>query len=86
MHCKFAICLYRIQKMNTKNKKLDIGYQAMAADAHYEADATEWIGGLQSNKNAQLTTVDELGVEPSLDWSKAEVVTFPNLKRTIKSL
>ena len=72
--------------MNTQNKKLDDGYQAMAADAQYEADASEWIGGLQSDKSAQVTTVDELGVEPGLDWTKAKVVTFPNLKRTIQSL
>ena len=72
--------------MNTRNKKLDSGYHEMPADAQYEADATQWIGGLQSDKNAQLKTVDELGVEPSLDWSKAKVMTFPNLKRTIRSL
>ena len=72
--------------MNTQNKKLDDGYQAMAADVQYEAEAAELIGGLQSDKSAQVTTFDELAVEPSLDWSKAKVVTFPNLKRTIKSL
>ena len=72
--------------MKKQDKKLDIGYRAMAADAKYEAGAAEWIGGLQSDKSAQVTTFDELAVEPSLDWSKAKVVTFPNLKRTIKSL
>lgn len=86
MYCRFAICLRTIQKMNAHNKKLNDGYQAMAADAKYEADAAEWIGGLQSNENAQVTTVDELGEEPRLDWSKAKVVTFPNLKQKIKSL
>ena len=72
--------------MNTQNKQLNDGYQAMADDAQYEADASESIGALQSDNSAQVTTFDELGVEPSLDWSKAKVVTFPNLKRTIKSL
>ena len=72
-------------KSEDAKQKLDIGYRAMAADAKYEADAAEWIGGLLSDENAQVTTVDEIGVEPSLDWSKAKVVTFPNLKQTIKS-
>ena len=72
--------------MNTQGKQLNDGYLAMAADAKYEAGAAEWIGGLQSDNSAQVTTVDELGVAPSLDWSKTKVVTFPILKRTIKSL
>lgn len=29
-----------------QNTALDDGYRAMAADAHYEADANAWISGL----------------------------------------
>ena len=55
---------------------LDDGYQAMAADAQYEADAAEWVNGLPSGKAMadQIMTADKLRLKSKLgELSKADM-------------
>lgn len=62
--------------MSMQNQKLDKGYQAMASDALYEAEAHEWINGLRSSKAMadQIMTADKLRLKSKLgELSKTDM-------------